>query len=323
MGTMPHGNDGRGERSTSDDATDTGDGPGATEIDRRTALRAGAAATGLSAGELTLARARTDGGEERGDGSASEGCGDGTAQYAFDFDGAPVDDGSPAGLLDRNRAWTETLRDGYFAAVQDGQDPNAVSVCCSDARVAQSAMFASIVESGSLFTPSNIGNKVVTEVDGERAVDGSFGYALEHLDVETAAVVGHTACGAVTAAYRIATGDLDPAEEPPGVRAEVEPLVPIVEDGLADGAVDDDAPAERAVNQLVEYNVHRQIDLLLDTGELPADATACGFVYDFVGAYSETPGRTMLVNVDGTSDTDALREALPDRQAAFVGTLLD
>lgn len=299
--------------TANDDRRRTADDDAST--DRRTATGACAVAAGARP-----VRARTDGGTDDGSGADAD---DGTAQSVFDFDEAPVGDGSPAGLLDRNRAWTETLREGYFADVQDGQRPNAVSMCCSDARVAQSAMFASLVESGSLFTPSNIGNTVVTEIDGEPAVDGSFGYALEHLDVETAAVVGHTACGAVTAAYRIATGDLDPAEEPPGVRAEVEPLVPIVEDGLADDAVDAEAPTERAVNQLVEYNVHRQIHRLRDTGELPADVTACGFVYDFVGAYADTPGRTMLVNVDGTADPDALREALPDRQAALVGTLLD
>lgn len=306
-------------------------------IGRRTVLRTGAA-VGLGAGASGRSVARTDGGRDAdardddaverdgsGDREGESDCGDGPAQSVFDFGDAPVGDGSVAGLLDRNRAWTETLNDDYFADVQESQDPNAVSVCCSDSRVAQSPMFASIVETGSLFTPSNIGNKAVAEVDGETVVDGNFGYALAHLDVETAAVVGHTDCGAITAAYRVATGDLDLATEPPGVRAEVEPLVPIAEAGLADDAVDadDSTPADRVVNQLVEYNVHRQVALLEETGELPEDVTACGFVYDFVGAYSNVPGRTALVNLGGVTDPDAIREELPDRHASAVGTLLE
>jgi Carbonic anhydrase len=97
-------------------------------------------------------------------------------------------------LLAQNARYAESLPADYFDAVQEGQTPAVVSVCCSDSRVPQDDMW-DVTEPGWLFTPSTIGNQVWDRVDGELVVNGSVAYPLTYTGTETAVVVGHTAVG--------------------------------------------------------------------------------------------------------------------------------
>jgi carbonic anhydrase len=223
-------------------------------------------------------------------------------------------------LLAGNDRHVDGLPDDYFTEVQDGQRPRAVSMCCSDSRVSQEGMW-DVNEPGWLFTPSTIGNQVWDVHDGERVVDGNLLYPVAHTGTRTVAVVGHTGCGAVTAAYNAATGD--GADDAPGIEKWVELLVPVVEDGLASDAVDESAVEAAVVNQLVEYNVDRQVSFLVDADVVPDDADVYGFVYDFQGIYGDALGRAYLVNHDGETDTDALAAELPDEYEPHVRRLLD
>jgi carbonic anhydrase len=222
-----------------------------------------------------------------------------------------------ADLLERNAAHTASLPDEYFSAVEASQSPAAVSVCCSDSRVSQEGMWA-IEESGWLFTPSNIGNQVWDERDGDLVVDGSVLYPLSYTDTEVALVVGHTGCGAVTAALDAIQND---DKSPDDLGRWVEHLVPVVEDGLADDRVDADAEAG-LVDQLVEYNVDRQVAFLQESEEVPSETDIYGFVYDFQGVYGETRGRAYLVNANGETDAPALRGLVPEDRSAHVDRLL-
>lgn len=228
--------------------------------------------------------------------------------------------GDLKGLLQRNRLWSTALPEGYFSDVQTSQSPTVTSVCCSDSRVSQEGMFLAFLESGSLFTPSNIGNKVISLVDGERVVNGNFLYGLENTDSENGVVVGHTDCGAITAAYEIATGQS--TENPPGINQELEVLVEIVKEGLDTDSIDTDVSEQRLINQLVEYNVHQQIEFLVKSDEVSNDRDLYGFVYDFQGAYVERRGRTYLVNINGETDQKTLAQEVPDKYEPFVESLL-
>jgi len=231
-------------------------------------------------------------------------------------------------LLERNDRYVASLADDHFADVQDGQSPAAVSVCCSDSRVPQAAMWDAS-EPGWLFAPSTIGNQVWDRVDGERVVDGSVLYPIAYTDTGTAVVVGHTGCGAVTAALdavRDRGEDADPADadmggHPPGVAKQVAELVPVVEAGLADDRVREDRDAS-LVDQLVEFNVDRQVAFLRESEDVPDDVAVYGFVYDFQGVYGDEYGRAYLVNADGETSVDTLRERAPDEFAASVRRLL-
>jgi carbonic anhydrase len=222
-------------------------------------------------------------------------------------------------LLEGNEEHVAALPDGYFASVQTGQRPRAVSICCSDSRVSQEGMWA-VDEPGWLFTPSTIGNQVWDSYEGDRVVDGSVLYPIANTDTEVALVVGHTGCGAVTAALDAVRAN--DSGGPPGIAKWVEMLVPVVEDGLEDDRVDPDRDAS-LVDQLVEYNVDRQVSFLLESDAVPAAVTVYGFVYDFQNVYGGENGRAYLVNADGETDPDALRERVPEEYRNAVRRLLD
>jgi len=224
-------------------------------------------------------------------------------------------------LLERNAAHTESLPEGYFDAVERAQEPAAVSICCSDSRVTQEGMWG-ISEPGWLFTPSTIGNQVWDRHDGEVVVDGSVVYPIAYAGTELALVVGHTGCGALTAALEAVQAEDGDAELPPaGVGKWLDLLVPVVEDGLADDRVD--AAAEAGlVDQLVEYNVDRQVAFLSNSPDVPDRTTIYGFVYDFQGVYGDVRGRAYLVNADGETDVPALRELVPAEYDHHVRRLL-
>jgi carbonic anhydrase len=223
-----------------------------------------------------------------------------------------------AALLERNARHAESLPEGYFDDVEDGQHPEVVSMCCSDSRVSQEGMW-SVDRPGWLFTPSTIGNQVWDRHDGERVVAGSVLYPMAYTGTDVCAVVGHTGCGAVTAALESTRNG--GGEVPPGVAKWVDLLVPVVEDGLADDRLDPDAAAS-TVDQLVEYNVDRQVQFLLDSEEVPDDAAVYGFVYDFQGVYGDVRGRAYLVNADGETDPAALTELVPASFESHVRRLL-
>lgn len=217
----------------------------------------------------------------------------------------PVED-----LLARNADHVAAIDDHRYDDVQDGQSPPVVALSCSDSRVPQEAMF-SVGEPGFLFTPSNIGNQARAPGDDGDVVDGNLLYPVEHTGTRTIVVVGHTGCGAVTAAAQAVAGTLDLEAEPPGIQAMVRRLVPVVEGALADLGAD---PAdEGVVDDLVERNVDAQVAFLRDRPEVPDEATVLGFVYDLHGAYGGAPGTAYLVNVDGATREKALAGRAPDR----------
>ncbi|MFT4921068.1 MAG: carbonic anhydrase [Haloarculaceae archaeon] len=221
-------------------------------------------------------------------------------------------------LLERNASHVDSLPEGYFSSVEESQQPAAVSVCCSDSRVSQEGMW-DVEEPGWLFTPSTIGNQVWDRNEGQRVVDGSVLYPMAFTDTSVTAVVGHTGCGAVTAALEAVQND--GVDAPAGVEKWVDLLVPVVEDGLADDRIDSQR-AVSLVDQLVEYNVDRQVQFLLDSDDVPADESVYGFVYDFQGVYGDARGRAYLVNADGETDTDTLEELVPESFTDHVHRLL-
>ena len=219
-------------------------------------------------------------------------------------------------LLDGNRDHVESRPADYFDEVQEGQHPAVVSICCSDSRVSQEGMFG-VDEAGWLFTPSNIGNQTWDEIDDGRVVNGNVLYPIEYTGTEAVAVVGHTGCGAVTAAYQAVTGE--GKTHPHGIQSRIDTLAPVVDAGL--DAVDTDADESEIVDQLVEYNVDRQVAFLREADEIPDSVTVYGFVYDLHGGYGGPRGRTYLVNDDGETNPDAIREGLDQSQAAYATRL--
>jgi len=207
-------------------------------------------------------------------------------------------------LLAGNAAHAEAYAD-RFDDLQDGQAPDAVTVCCSDSRVLQDRLWGND-EPGRLFTVGNIGNRVVQRTGASEAVSGDVLFPLAHTGTRTAVVVGHTGCGAVTATYDALTDGID---EPAGIEHCVDLLAPGLEPGVE--ALPDGLGRADAINHLVEYNVDRQVERLVRSDEVPEDVDVVGVIYDFQDVYGGRRGEVHVVNVEGERDVEALREAHP------------
>ncbi|MFD1600986.1 carbonic anhydrase [Halobellus rarus] len=225
-------------------------------------------------------------------------------------------------ILAGNDEHVAQIDDDHFADVRDGQDPPVVSVSCSDSRVPAQGVWNARSD-GDLFTSVNVGNQAWTDVDGERVVNDAVGYAVSALDVDLVAVLGHTGCGAVTAAYGAVFEEEDSGDLPPAVEAAVGRLVPVVEAAREEDVVGDATPTKAAVNRLVEYAVREQTTFLVDDGAVPDDVAVAGLVYDFQRAYGDDDGAAHLVSLDGETDSDRLRDRLDPAYHDHVGSLLE
>lgn len=75
---------------------------------------------------------------------------------------------------------------------ENGQYPYAIVVTCSDSRVVPEIIFSAGI--GDLFVIRTAGNTI------DDCSLGSIEYAISHLGVRLVVVMGHTHCGAITAA---------------------------------------------------------------------------------------------------------------------------
>ena len=137
----------------------------------------------------------------------------------------------------------------------EGQHPFAVVLTCSDSRVVPEYIFNQGL--GDLFVIRNAGNVV------EPVALGSIEYGVHHLDVPLLVVLGHTSCGAVTAATEgHAEGNIGEI---------LEKIEPAVEAAHQDGAEDIvDASVDENVN-LVIQNIEQESPIvkhLVEEGKL-------------------------------------------------------
>jgi carbonic anhydrase len=208
-------------------------------------------------------------------------------------------------LLEHNAEHASAF-DAAFDHLQEGQHPDAVTICCSDSRVLQDHMWGNDTP-GHLFTCGNIGNRVVDSADGEEFVSGDVLYPLEHTGTEFAVVVGHTGCGAVTATYEALTAGVS---ELRGIERCLDLLKPRLESGVE--ALPEDIDRSEAINRLVEYNVDRQIEFLRESADVPEAVRAVGTVYDFQDVYGGKRGEIHVVNVGGERNVETLRAEHPE-----------
>jgi carbonic anhydrase len=231
-------------------------------------------------------------------------------------------------ILEGNDEHVAALDEDHFVDVRDGQDPKVVSVSCSDSRVPADGVWNARVD-GDLFTAVNVGNQVWADIDDERVVNDAVGYAVSSLDINLIAVLGHTGCGAVTAAYEAvfeespgSDDETADADVPPAVEAAVGRLVPIVESARDAGVVDAETPKSEAINRLVEYAVRDQVAFLVGEESVPADVAVAGFVYDFQRAYGDADGAAYLVALDGDTDGETLRERVDPAYHGHLASVL-
>ncbi|KZN23719.1 IcfA [Haladaptatus sp. R4] len=211
-------------------------------------------------------------------------------------------------LLEQNAEHAEEF-DSRFDDVQDSQHPDVVTVCCSDSRVLQDHIWGND-EPGRIFTCGNIGNRVVQRTDSGEVVSGDVLYPVEHTGTDTVVVMGHTGCGAVTATYDALTGEVS---EPAGIEHCLSLLKPKLEAGVE--SLPDDVSRAGAINRLVEYNVDRQVESLIESDDIDGDVDIIGVVYDFQDVYSGRRGQVHVINVNGETSVETLKDDHPDIDA--------
>lgn len=209
-------------------------------------------------------------------------------------------------LLNRNEDHARRFENERFESVQNGQSPEFVTVCCSDSRVLQDELFGNRTP-GRVFTCSNIGNRVIQNTTAGTSISGDVLYPIEHTSTESVIVIGHTGCGAVTAAYKDITDGVD---EPTGIRH----CIDIVKYRLVDGVEElpDEIEESEAINRLVEYNVDQQIDFLLDSDVISDEVDILGVVYDFQDVYSAERGSLHVINVNGMRERASIEKEHPE-----------
>ena len=96
-------------------------------------------------------------------------------------------------LIEGNRHYLATSDQALREhTVLNGQHPYAIVICCSDSRVIPEQIFSASV--GDLFVIRVAGNVL------DKHQLGSIEYAAAHLDCKLILLLGHTGCGAVSAA---------------------------------------------------------------------------------------------------------------------------
>ena len=146
------------------------------------------------------------------------------------------------------------------AETAQAQHPFAIVLGCADSRTAPEIVFDQDI--GDLFVVRTAGNLV-----DEHAL-GSIEYAVDHLGVRLVVVLGHTRCGAVTAALASDTA-------PGHVQSLVRDIQPAVKAAKGkDGNVTDLAVAENA--RLMAAKIRNEASL----GEFAKEVRIISGVYD-------------------------------------------
>ena len=158
------------------------------------------------------------------------------------------------------------------ADLAKGQNPFAVILTCSDSRVAPELLFDQGL--GDLFVIRNAGNVL------DDHVIGTMEYAVEHLHVGLIVVVGHTKCGAVSAA--VAGGEI-----PGHIHSLTDSIAPALEDVK-------ELPGDK-VDNTVRANARRAANTLTHVEPFLKTAVADGHLRIVAACYDITTGQVEIL----------------------------
>jgi carbonic anhydrase len=149
---------------------------------------------------------------------------------------------------------------------EKGQEPFAVVLSCSDSRAPVEEIFDRGI--GDIFVVRDAGN-IATKTD-----IGSIEYAVDHLGSPLVVVMGHSACGAVTAATQ-------GGEAPPNIKAILDAIAPAL---AKVRAANPDKTGETLVVEVIKANVWQAMEDIYKNSPLMREKAKDGKV-KLVGAH--------------------------------------
>lgn len=168
--------------------------------------------------------------------------------------------------------------ESFFDNFKDEQTPKLTILKCSDSRV-QMESFDKTPQNG-VFAIRNIGNQFIT-------CEGSIEFGVRVLKTPFLLIIGHSACGAVTAALNKTKTNLS------GIDRELATLN-ITKDNLCDAIV------ENVQNQ-VEFALDKFSDLVKES-----KLTILGAIYDFKNDFGFGKGSIVISSINGEVDPEKI-----------------
>ncbi len=151
-------------------------------------------------------------------------------------------------------------------------------ISCADSRVSPTLIFD--VDRGNLFSSKVAGNTI------DSGTLGSTEFAVKVLGVKLVMVLGHSNCGAVSAAIEVANGEASyPAEEYGAIGEVVDRIVPSIR-GLP--------PEERTVPACVELNAAAQAADIAGRDPIVRPAVDAGQIEVVAAVYDLETGEVSL-----------------------------
>ncbi|MGA8491779.1 MAG: carbonic anhydrase [Terriglobales bacterium] len=157
-----------------------------------------------------------------------------------------------------------------------GQSPNVIILSCSDSRVPPDVIFDQSL--GDLFVVRTAGNVA------DPVALGSIEYAVDHIHSPLLVVLGHTKCGAVTAAC---SGEKMPS---PNLDAIVTKISPAVSQAKSYAKPDD------LVEAAIKDNVHQSAKDVQANSEIVRDAVKSGKLKVVEAEYQLDTGEVVRLN---------------------------
>ncbi|HEY3344220.1 MAG TPA: carbonic anhydrase [Anaerolineaceae bacterium] len=157
-------------------------------------------------------------------------------------------------------------------AVLSGQNPIAAILSCSDSRVPPEILFDQGI--GDLFVIRTAGNVA------DDGVLGSLEYAVEHLRVGLVVVMGHSRCGAVTAAVQ---GEASAGH----ITSLIDKIAPAVEIGRARGG--------DLLAQAVDANIELTVEGIRNSEPILVDCVTQGKLTVIGARYDLDSGQVVFL----------------------------
>ncbi len=157
-----------------------------------------------------------------------------------------------------------------------GQSPNVIVLSCSDSRVSPEVIFDQSL--GDLFVVRTAGNIA------DRVALGSIEYAVDHIHSPVLLVLGHSKCGAVTAAC---SGDKMPSQN---LDAIVEKIGPAVTQAKTYAKGDD------LIETAIKENVRQSAKDVQANSEIIRDAVKSGKLHVIEAEYQLDTGEVVRLD---------------------------